>query len=179
VDGSFCGHGREFIGGFQRAAPSQGSKVRAAMHRPPYLIGLMIHEVNNRASGLGSLKLLHCCHMKRFLAIILLALLPLQFSWAAVAGYCQHESEVTANHLGHHSHDHQAADQHEPVKDGASSAEAHHDCATCHLGCSVALASDLTTPTAAADRDYPFDYNVNPSLALTKRPERPQWPTLA
>ncbi len=117
--------------------------------------------------------------MKRYLAIILLVLLPLQFSWAAVAGYCQHESEVTANHLGHHSHDHQAADQHEPVKDGASSAEAHHDCATCHLGCSVALASDLTTPTAATDRDYPFDYNVNPSLALTKRPERPQWPTLA
>jgi hypothetical protein len=47
------------------------------------------------------------------------------------------------------------------------------------LGCSATLASDLTTPTAAADRDYPFDYDVNPSLALTERPERPQWPTLA
>jgi len=117
--------------------------------------------------------------MKRYLAIFLLVLLPLQFSWAAVAGYCQHESEVTANHPGHHSHDHQAADQHEPVKDGVSSAGVHHDCATCHLGCSAALASDLTTPTAAADRDYPFDYDVDPSLALTERPERPQWPTLA
>jgi hypothetical protein len=47
------------------------------------------------------------------------------------------------------------------------------------LGCSAALASDLTKPTAAADRDYPFDHDVNPSLALTERPERPQWPALA
>jgi len=117
--------------------------------------------------------------MIRYLAIFLLVLLPLQFSWAAVAGYCQHESEVTANHPGHHSHDHQAADKHEPVKDGVSSAGVHQDCATCHFGCSVALASDLKTPTAAADRDYPLDYDVNPSLALAERPERPQWPTLA
>jgi hypothetical protein len=117
--------------------------------------------------------------MKRFLATVLLALLPLQFSWAALAGYCQHESDVTAPHLGHHSHDHQAADKHESEEDLVSSAEVHHDCATCHLGCSAALASDLITPTAAADRDYPFDYDVNPSLALTERPERPQWPTLA
>jgi hypothetical protein len=149
------------------------------MHRPPYLIGLMIHVVNNRASGLGSLKLLHCCPMKRFLAIILLALLPLQFSWAAVAGYCQHESEVTVNHPGHHSHDHQAADKHEPVKNSGSSTGVDHDCATCHLGCSAALASDLTASMTATDRDHPFDYRFQPSRSLAERPERPQWPTLA
>ncbi|NCV41106.1 MAG: hypothetical protein EBW11_11190 [Betaproteobacteria bacterium] len=40
--------------------------------------------------------------MRKFLAIFLLVLLPLQFSWAAVAGYCQHEAGVTANHPGHH-----------------------------------------------------------------------------
>jgi hypothetical protein len=117
--------------------------------------------------------------MKRWMMIFLLFLLPLQFSWAAVASYCQHESEVTANHPGHHSHDHQAADQHESSKDGVSSAEVHHDCATCHLGCSAALASDLTMPGAATDRDHPFDYRFNPSRALIERPERPQWPALA
>ncbi|NBT82917.1 MAG: hypothetical protein EBT56_15195 [Betaproteobacteria bacterium] len=37
--------------------------------------------------------------MRKFLAIFLLVLLPLQFSWAAVAGYCQHEAGVTANAL--------------------------------------------------------------------------------
>ena len=57
--------------------------------------------------------------MKKFLAIFLLVLLPLQFSWAAVAGYCQHEAGVTANHPGHHTHDHQAADNHESGKDGS------------------------------------------------------------
>src|SRR5574343_283494 len=88
--------------------------------------------------------------MKKFLAIFLLVLLPLQFSWAAVAGYCQHEAGVTANHPGHHTHDHQAADNHESGKDGTASAGVHHDCATCHLGCAAALTSDLKTPIASA-----------------------------
>ena len=39
----------------------------------------------------------------------MLALLPLQFSWAAVAAYCGHETGQHAEHLGHHEHRH--ADQ--------------------------------------------------------------------
>ncbi len=117
--------------------------------------------------------------MKRYLTIILLVLLPLQFSWAAVVGYCQHESEVTVTHLGHHSHDHQAADLHESGKDGVAAAGFDHDCATCHLGCAAAMTSDLKTPMAATDCYHPFDYRFNPSRALTERPERPQWLTLA
>jgi hypothetical protein len=45
--------------------------------------------------------------VRRFLAIVLLALLPLQFSWAAVASYCEHETQGQhAEHFGHHDHDH-------------------------------------------------------------------------
>lgn len=117
--------------------------------------------------------------VKTWMAIVLLVLLPLQLSWAAVAGYCQHESGVTANHTGHHSHDHQTADPHEPAKDGVSSAGGQHDCATCHLGCFAAMASDLTTLAAATDRGYPSVHDINPSLSLADRPERPQWPALA
>jgi len=117
--------------------------------------------------------------MKKYLAIFLLVLLPLQFSWAAVASYCQHESGVTANHPGHHTHDHQAADHHESGKDASPSTGVHHDCATCHLGCAAAPTSALSTPAAAIGQDHHFDYPINPSRAHTERPERPQWPRLA
>lgn len=42
--------------------------------------------------------------MRRRLAIVLLALLPLQFSWAAVASYCGHETQAATGHFGHHGH---------------------------------------------------------------------------
>ncbi len=45
--------------------------------------------------------------MRRWLTIFLLVLLPLQFSWAVAATYCQHESR-TSGHIGHHEHRHQA-----------------------------------------------------------------------
>ena len=52
--------------------------------------------------------------MRRWLATLLLVLLPFQFSWAAVGGYCQHETGAAAKHFGHHNHQHQAdAGEHE------------------------------------------------------------------
>ena len=42
--------------------------------------------------------------MRRWFAVILLALLPLQFSWAAVANHCQHQAGAAADHVGHHDH---------------------------------------------------------------------------
>lgn len=46
--------------------------------------------------------------MRRFLALLLLAILPLQLSWAGVAVYCQHEPAQSAQHFGHHAHEVQA-----------------------------------------------------------------------
>lgn len=151
-----------------------------ALWQPPTRpSNLRIPEANDWESGAESLKLLQCLAMRKFLAIFLLVLLPLQFSWAAVASYCQHESGVTANHPGHHTHDHQAVDQHKPGKDASPSTGVHHDCATCHLGCAAALTSDLSSPAAAISQDHHSNYAVNPSRAHTERPERPQWPQLA
>jgi hypothetical protein len=42
--------------------------------------------------------------MKRFFLILLLALLPLQFTFAAVSTYCADETVETTAHLGHHEH---------------------------------------------------------------------------
>lgn len=94
--------------------------------------------------------------MRRWLVFFLLAVLPLQFSWAAVAGYCQHE-KVAARiaHFGHHEHDHEAAlhaahadgadhgDGQAPAADHDHAAHAKKaplamddDCGSCHQGCS-------------------------------------------
>nr|ART41037.1 L611 [uncultured bacterium] len=55
--------------------------------------------------------------MRRWLSILLLVFLPFQFSWAAVAGYCQHETGAAAQHFGHHDHQHQAAAEQEGAPD--------------------------------------------------------------
>jgi hypothetical protein len=117
--------------------------------------------------------------MKRFLAIFLLVLLPLQFSWAAMVGHCQHETGVTAQHTGHHSHEHASADHPETGQNADSSAAMDHDCATCHLGCAVALVSSLNTTTVAVSDDHPLHLQAMTSQPSTERPERPKWPVLA
>ncbi|RCS56879.1 cation efflux protein, CzcI family [Parvibium lacunae] len=117
--------------------------------------------------------------MKRYSIIFLLILLPVQFSWAAMASYCQHESGVATNHPGHHSHAHQATDHHESGKDASPSTGVHHDCGTCHMGCATALTGNHSSPRIAIGQHYQIDYNVNLSRAHTERPERPQWLRLA
>jgi hypothetical protein len=45
--------------------------------------------------------------MRRLIAIFVLVFLPLQWSYAAVADYCQHEETRSAQkHVGHHAHKH-------------------------------------------------------------------------
>ena len=117
--------------------------------------------------------------MKRYLAIFLLVLLPLQFSWAAMAGYCEHETTVTAKHQGHHSHDHAAADTQESGKNTAQSVCMDHDGAACHLGCAATPVSDLNMTTVAVSDNHPLHLQVIVSLLSRERPERPQWPVFA
>lgn len=117
--------------------------------------------------------------MKRYLAVFLLVLLPLQFSWAAMVGYCQHETGVTVQHPGHHSHEDASADHPETGENADSSAAMDHDCATCHLGCAAALVSDLKTATVAVSNDHPLLLQAMASQPSIERPERPKWPVLA
>ena len=117
--------------------------------------------------------------MKRYLAIFLLVLLPLQFSWAAMAGHCQHETGVKAQHAGHHTHEHASADHQESSEKTAQATCMDHDCATCHLGCAAALVSDLKTTTVAVSDDHPLHLQMMASQPSIERPERPKWPLLA
>jgi len=128
--------------------------------------------------------------VRRFLAILLLAMLPLQFSWAAVATYCGHETQAGAEHFGHHEHEHhhgvggdaEAAADLEATADvqGDNAPSAMDlDCGHCHGYCSVML-----TPTSGVPGKLSTAF---PSAAIDEaggahaptRPERPQWLPLA
>jgi len=135
--------------------------------------------------------------MRRFLAVLLLALLPLQIGWAAVASYCGHESGAAALHIGHHEHQHHADDvvddhgaQANAGKDldaSASSGKAGGalaglddlDCSTCHLHLAGAIFPSIA-PQSSPQELFPAPPTEHrPHAVPTAPPERPQWQRLA
>lgn len=102
-----------------------------------------------------------------------------QFSWAAAAGYCQHENGQAAQHFGHHYHQHQLASADGKDVSGKSPLQAHADCSSCHLSCSAAAASSavvsVVTPASLVVADPP---GALPSV-VPESPERPKWMSAA
>jgi hypothetical protein len=113
--------------------------------------------------------------MRRFLAVLLLALLPLHVSLAAVVPYCQHESFAGASHIGHHEHEHSAHLVDREQAGATNLAGIDTDCGTCHAGCASAMlaaSQQLAITTGAiniAEQRMLIDQRP---LA---RPERPKW----
>lgn len=120
--------------------------------------------------------------MRRWFAILMLALLPLQFSWAAVAAYCGNETGQHAEHLGHHEHQHtdQAkADQDSAPADQKAPAGFDFDCGHCHGTCaSMPAPLGDTSPLALASHPVTPVEGIVRTLAQSP-PERPQWLPLA
>ena len=120
--------------------------------------------------------------MHRWLAILLLALLPLQFSWSAVTAYCEHESGPHAQHLGHHEH--LQADPDSIGSDGATadpSAPAGFDldCGHCH-GTFVGVPAPVDSLAPLALASCPAASIAGRLRTLAQSPpERPQWRPLA
>jgi len=112
--------------------------------------------------------------MKRLILIFLLTLLPLQMSWAAVSSYCQHETDKTSQHFGHHEHKHQAKADDTPKTKSLLAADA--DCGMCQLGGMGMLAAPSDglsvnfNQSVAALADIDFLASFRP-----ERPERPKW----
>jgi hypothetical protein len=128
--------------------------------------------------------------VRRFLAIVLLALLPLQFSWAAVASYCGHEEQAGATHFGHHEHQHHAdagadaegivgpdttADAPGDMAPGAMDLDCNH----CHGYCSVMLTLPSGLPGALSTEAPCATLDEAGGAHAPTRPERPQWLPLA
>ena len=130
--------------------------------------------------------------MRRWLAVFLLILLPLQLSWAVAAAYCGHDGQVEGAvitgsdggamppHVGHHEHRHEppagasaSADAGSEAADASTAAE--DDCGICHFGHTQPPVSmpvawpGVSAPAIAAD---------GPDLWSSRGPdrhERPNW----
>ena len=112
----------------------------------------------------------------------MLAVVPLQFSWAAVAAYCAHETGPQAQHLGHHDHQHTvqaSADQGTSSQDQNTPAGFDFDCGHCHatFASIPAPAGEMAALTLASPRVAPVEGTLR-TLAQSP-PERPQWLPLA
>lgn len=102
--------------------------------------------------------------------VFLLLALPLQYSWAAVGAYCQHESNAAQWHFGHHVHKHEQGDQ----KPGTPIT--HADCATCHHAC-ASMPGLFPSPFSLPPRSLLVE--LEPRVLLTdvsSVPEKPNWP---
>jgi hypothetical protein len=113
--------------------------------------------------------------MRRWLAILLIVFLPLQFSWAAAAVYCQHESDAGTQHFGHHEHEHHADAEPDALPDSDLAGGIDHDCGPCHAGGVVALFADISLSLASG---LSFVISRPPgalSSAASAVPERPNW----
>jgi hypothetical protein len=124
--------------------------------------------------------------VRRILAIILLALLPLQFSWAAVASYCGHETQAGVEHFGHHDHQHHAdasdfagTDANSDAGDGKAPGAMDLDCGHCHGTCSMMLNLPSALPGALSTAPPSATLDESGGAHAPTRPERPQWLPLA
>lgn len=117
--------------------------------------------------------------MRRWFAIFLLALLPLQFSWAAVGGYCGHETQQQTPHADHHENQQTGlASVHSGGDAAGQDGQAVNGCDCCdhcHGTCCSMPASVhrltvrvIAAPSAAQVQGIVRTLAANP-------PERPQW----
>ncbi len=132
-------------------------------------------------------QLLSSFEMRAFLIALLLLVVPLQASWAAVGGYCQHESGEAAQHVGHHEHQHESNFANDYVgKDIVEETTALNslgiadsDCAVCHATATAILTTSIVPPHAdilSASLSRPPDQALS---AIAYPPERPNWLALA
>ena len=120
--------------------------------------------------------------MKRFLACLLMLVLPLQSAWAVTGAFCGDAGMAAATqangvaHHGHHDHDAATAESAEQVAQtstGCSKVPDGH-CAACHAGCGAIVRADF--PPAAGADDAPDTTTRQPLASPARqRPERPKW----
>jgi hypothetical protein len=123
--------------------------------------------------------------MRRWLAILMLAFLPIQFSWAAVASYCAYDAGTGASHPGHHEHERHghATQDADPGGEGLAgdtgSGTAHADCDHCHGYCAGMVEGMVRLDPPALASALPGRGQRAFTEPLPAQPERPQWASLA
>ena len=114
--------------------------------------------------------------MRRWLSILLLVFMPFQFSWAAVATYCEHESGTRAKHIGHHEHKHQQPAG-ESVEASKVKLAGALDVADCHFHCQCTVDQPAAPvmPMVIGSQALADWTMANAIAPVLSRPERPQW----
>ena len=111
--------------------------------------------------------------MKRFFVILLMLILPLQFSFAAASAYCADEANVAVEHYGHHAHD---GEQLSPDPDTTKKTPKNSECGACHLGCAKLQTAILILGTP----DSALPVEVAPLLSAAQHQPSPlQRPPIA
>lgn len=113
--------------------------------------------------------------MRRLIALLILALLPIQWSWAEIASYCRHETAaVSQAHPGHHDAEHAAGT--DGTEDGKRASPSDGGCSICHHHCvAAAVADDGATPFAFSSTGFEEVFVAVPR----REPEIPFRPPLA
>ena len=123
--------------------------------------------------------------VRRWLLLLLLAVLPLQFASAAAASYCGHETGK-ARHFGHHEHKHQSAGKSKSASSLPDSGSPDStgtggdlDCEYCHLGAAHPLLQDFSQPRGVPNAvltacEVPRFGSRDPDTL-----DRPNWASLA
>lgn len=112
--------------------------------------------------------------MRRFLILLFMFALPLQFAYGAAARYCGHEKGANVSHFGHHAHVHQTDSP--DIGSLASLGDGEDpDCDYCHLGCAQPLISITTSISVKSESTVvPFDPRWTRHRAPSEI-ERPNW----
>ena len=114
--------------------------------------------------------------IRRYFAVLLLLLVPLQLGWSVAGAYLNHQAagEMLADHSGHHSHPQQmdgASSQPDPVTQDSSIAA----CDACHAVCCFMLPDVMQVPAIVVASSGNIGDRVHFRLPFLARPERPQW----
>jgi hypothetical protein len=112
--------------------------------------------------------------MRALLVMLMLTLLPLQFSVAAAGTCCEHVAATPEAHANHHQPGHpsviDAADALVPGDVGFDL-----DCGTCHANCSAAILVPTVPVMARADTVRIERITAHNMPAWPARPYRPKW----
>lgn len=110
--------------------------------------------------------------VKKYVLILLMLILPVQYAWSAAAVYCQHEQD-SRFHFGHHAHQHKATSE-ESGSDGKVKM-ADTDCEYCHMFSHAFFIPFDTRPVAPLALSYASPNTVSYTSPLPQRPPKPNW----
>ncbi|MGE5453202.1 MAG: hypothetical protein ACM3VZ_15330 [Acidobacteriota bacterium] len=116
--------------------------------------------------------------MRRWIAILMLVVLPLQLSWAVAATYCMDEEGAGAQHFGHHFHGQDHEHAHPGKKLIKAKQQACNDCGCAGHLCGAQLVSTFRPSPLPLAQGESFDSAPVRRLSSVDPPriERPNWP---